>query len=351
MVFFVLILLLIGFSSASLAKPNCFNTDYISKENANAIKGIFVLLVFLSHGKSYITLDGVFDAPYIALQNHLNQVIVVMFFFYSGFGMMEQIRRKRFAYCQSIIRKRFPKLLINFDLAVVLFLLADWLLGKHVPIKQFFLALTAWNSIGNSNWFIFDVLVLYLLTCLAFLPLKRKDTDSMLYVCTLLLSLLSIGFVYVLMKLRLKHWWYDTLVFFSMGFWYSLVRDRIEKVLLRNDLVFMTAAGFVFALYVVFYYRRWNGVEYFSAWTACFVALTVMFSMKVRINSEFFKWFGDHVFSVYILQRLPFMLFHKLAFFGGHKYLFLLASFVATIPLALLFEACTRKLERTIWRG
>ena len=350
MIFFILILLLIGFSSAKLAEPNRFFADYISKENVNAIKGIFVVLVFLSHGKSYFTYNGVYDAPYLALQNHLNQMIVVMFFFYSGFGMMEQIRRRHFSYCRSILRKRFPKLLLNFDLAVVLYLLVRWLIRQPVQLKSFLLALTAWTSIGNSNWFIFDVLVLYLLTFLAFLPIGRAKSERAFYLCTLLLSLLSVGFVYALMKLHLKHWWYDTLLFFSMGFWYSLFRERIEKVLMRNDLIFSIAVGLLFSVYVVFFYRRWNGVEYFSVWASCFVALTVMFTMKVRIDSVLLRWFGEHVFSLYILQRLPFMLFSHLAFFGAHKYLFLVASFVVLIPLALSFEACMRKLESLIWR-
>lgn len=97
MIFFVLILLLLIFNKTEISKPGEFNKDYISPDGTLAIKGIFVALILLSHGKGYIELGGIYDEPYIALQNHLNQMVVAMFLFYSGYGMMESMKKKQFA--------------------------------------------------------------------------------------------------------------------------------------------------------------------------------------------------------------------------------------------------------------
>lgn len=91
MIFFVLILLLIVCRGATAAAPGEFARDYISKEKANVVKGIFVLLVLFSHASQYMNLSGPYDEPYRAFCGHLNQMVVVMFFFYSGYGIMESL--------------------------------------------------------------------------------------------------------------------------------------------------------------------------------------------------------------------------------------------------------------------
>lgn len=94
MIFFVAVLFLLIISGAEFSKPNEFNKDYISRAGTTAIKGIFVILIMFSHGKGYIDVGGKFDVPYLKMQDHLNQMIVAMFMFYSGYGIMESIKKK-----------------------------------------------------------------------------------------------------------------------------------------------------------------------------------------------------------------------------------------------------------------
>ena len=47
MIFFLLILLLIGVRSSTIAAQGQFNKSYLSKTDANNIKGIFVILIIL----------------------------------------------------------------------------------------------------------------------------------------------------------------------------------------------------------------------------------------------------------------------------------------------------------------
>ena len=96
MILFILILLMIIISNAEIAKSDTFNMEYISIRQTNVIKGIFVILVLLSHGSSYLNLTGVLDTPYKSLQSHLGQMVVSMFLFYSGFGMIKSIMKKRY---------------------------------------------------------------------------------------------------------------------------------------------------------------------------------------------------------------------------------------------------------------
>ena len=106
MILFILMLLMVIISKAEIAKPNRFNTEYCSIEQTNVIKGIFVMLVLLGHGNSYLNVTGALDIPYKSFQVHLGQMVVSMFLFYSGFGMIKSIMKKRFKYIKTLPLKR-----------------------------------------------------------------------------------------------------------------------------------------------------------------------------------------------------------------------------------------------------
>ena len=70
--------------------------------------------------------------------------------------------------------------MIHFDIAVALFLICDIILGKHYDLKTVLLAFTGWTSIGNSNWYIFAVIILYFIVLLSFTVFKKKQ-DGRVY--------------------------------------------------------------------------------------------------------------------------------------------------------------------------
>ena len=76
----------------------------------------------------------------------------------------------------------------------------------------------------------------------------------------------------------------------------------------------------------------------------------VLVTMKIRVYNPVLEWFGKHVFSIYILQRIPMIILDRFGFIDGHKYMCLMAVFALTIPFALAFEKVTdaalKKLER-----
>lgn len=202
MIFFVAVLFLLIISGAEFSKPNEFNKDYISRAGTTAIKGIFVILIMFSHGKGYIDVGGKFDVPYLKMQDHLNQMIVAMFMFYSGYGIMESIKKKGSAYIDTIPKKRFPQVLLNMDIAVVLFLILAATAGKFYGVGHILLSLIGWESVGNSNWYIFVILALYVITYFAFLILKKKNNKTTQLIGVIITTVLSVAFVYILMKTK-----------------------------------------------------------------------------------------------------------------------------------------------------
>ena len=85
--------------------------DYLSRQQGDSVKGIFILMVFLFHANSYVQEAGYAyahwtDAVFLDLCAKFGQLIVVMFLFFSGYGVMSAIRNKGAAYVQAMPRHR-----------------------------------------------------------------------------------------------------------------------------------------------------------------------------------------------------------------------------------------------------
>lgn len=147
---------------------NQYFNDYVSKEKSTSIKGIFILLVFFSHFNSYATFAGTSDQIYVRIVGIVGQAMVAIFMFYSGFGVMESIRLKGETYIRKIPQKRILSTWINFTCIVAVYALLALAVGNKITLTQMLLSFIGWDSVGNSNWYIFSILCLYLITYVSF---------------------------------------------------------------------------------------------------------------------------------------------------------------------------------------
>lgn len=345
MVIFLLLTALLVFPGMKIAPLGQLHKDYISKAQTSAINGIFTLFVFWSHVSTYIKLDGSLDTPYTAFKSYMLQMVVVPFLFYSGYGIMESIKKRGTDYVRQIPKNRFLKVLLHFDIAVVLYLIVNLAFGKTFPLKRILLALTGYSAVGNSNWYIFAVLGLYLIVFAAFMLAGKNHL-----VGALLTTVFSVGFVFAQMLLKRDSWCYDTIILFSVGMIFSLVRAPIEKILSKHDLVYLSSVAVAAVIYTFFYMRRSQGIEFYSMWGILFMALIVLFTMKIKIGNKVLTFFGSHVFSIYILQRLPMLVLSKLGLAAADKYLFVAVCFVITVILAVIFDKLTDKLDGLLFK-
>ncbi|MCF0151184.1 MAG: acyltransferase family protein [Firmicutes bacterium] len=336
------ILIIILISKSEFTGSN-YNRNYLSRDTTATVNGIFVMLVFLSHYYPYIGTPGEYDQAYAALRVHLNQAEVVTFLFYSGYGIMESIKRKGFSYVQKLPQKAL-QLLFRFDTAVLLYLILDVFIlhnGFVKDLKTVLLALLTWTSVGNSNWYITAVLCLYLLTFIAFLPIAKKDSPLMQNICTILLILFTMATVYVQMKLHRPNYCYNTMIMFPLGIVYSLHRQSIEKVLLHSEITFYCSFLLTVGLYCYSIGERLQSIEMYTLWIIAFMAAVVLLTMIIDVRSKFFLWLGNHVFSIYILQRIPMHILSHYGYTRSHKYFSLVLAFLSTVFIALLFEKAT----------
>lgn len=330
---FVISLFILLFAKS---RPTRWNGQYIGKEATSTINGLFIWLVFLSHFTQYLPSS----AGNIVGRN-LGQLVVVMFMFYSGYGCAMQCLAKGESYLRTFPQKRILSTLINFDIAVCAFVVVDLLLVKPLTVRQVLLSFVCWDSVGNSNWYIFVISLCYALFWLSADVLKRNIfvNNRVRWIWQVMLILLLIVSVLALSRLR-PGYWCDTMMAFGAGTVYGVSRNRIEAFVRKNYFISLVIAIvlFVSAAYIpILGQRHWISHNIKSI---AFAAIVVMATMKITVDCALLKWSGEHLFPLYIYQRIPMIVFSTLvpsAFLGGCCWIYFVISACVAIGLAALY--------------
>ena len=319
------------------------NKDYLSKENTNCIKGIFILIVFYSHLCTYIPYQHSKDFLMYDLRSFLGQLMVTMFLFYSGYGIYESIKKKKSNYINNIPIKRILITLLNFDIAVLTFAVVNQLIGNGKTLEEILLALTGWGGIGNSNWYIFAILFLYLSTYISFKIFDKNDKNAI--TCNWILTIFIMAII-AIYRGEGYEYCYNTLLCYPFGLTYSFYKEKINKIVFNNKkyiLLFIT----IFSIFFLFKKVENINTIFYSISSLLFVLCVILLSIKVKLNSPVLKWCGENLFWLYILQRLPMQVMSKLGY-SNHAYRFALIAFITTIILTFIYTKIVGKLNNLI---
>ena len=316
-----------------------FNDAFLDKSTADPIKGIFIFIVLLSHMRDYISPGGsVFDSLYAAFFPMIGQLMVAMFLFYSGYGCYESFQHKE-NYLKGFLKKRVLKTLVNFAAALLLYVLVNLLFRFHYSAKEYLLCWIGWESIGNSNWYIFTILALYCMTWLGFAV--EKKTAAKLSVP--IVSLLCVAYIYFMHAAGKESWWYDTSLCYPLGMMVSACKETLSQQL-KSTAKWLGWLAASLAAFLVCYKIG----SLFSFFAACFFCLVVVIlTAKLRIGNRPLSWMGKHLFEIYILQRLPMIL---LSWFQViDPMLFSALVICATMLLAGVFQLFLIKLDAKLF--
>ena len=269
---------------------------------------------------------------------YTSQLMVVMFLFYSGYGVMESIKKKKNDYIKSIPRHRVLNTLINFDIAVCLFLIVDLIIDNKVTLPQFMLSLIAWDSVGNSNWYIFAILLCYLSTWLTASIIK--DPLKMNIITFLFLIIASFG-----LSLVKESYWYNTIWAYPAGMLFSTNRKKIESF---TDSHYILSLFILFSLFALIYAIPIELAGLRMNTLSIVFALTVItLSMRVRIYNPALRWCGEKLFPLYIYQRIPMIVFAAIlpsSILTNYSFIYVLISLIATILICICHKYINIKL-------
>ena len=342
MAIYVAMLAILCLFGIQISGKNGFE-DYMSPQKTGSIKGVFVIIVLLSHIRQYVSLDSsAMNAPFKEFMSFFGQLMVVMFLFYSGYGVALGIKNKN-GYVKTLPTKRALKVLLHFDVAVLIFYIVGTLLGKDYSIKRLLLSLVGLDGVGNSVWFIFDIVILYLLTFAVFIFTKKR-----MLLGTAIMTVVSFAAVIVIREFKgAEYWWYDTIMCYHLGMWYALAKPYIDEKLLPDFNKWFSCTAITTAVFFTMHYvyeASGKSRKIFIPAALVFALMISLISMRIGINNSILQWFGKRVFGIYILQRIPMII---LSHFGANEnpFLFTAAVFALTIVLAEIFERSMDKLD------
>lgn len=335
MVLFLAVLFLVAV--LGLRKTDNGARDYMSVGMTDSVKGFFLVLVFFTHIWTYTDFSNAYlDRP-VAWIRQMGQCVVVMFLFYSGYGVMESIQKKGQMYVKQIPIRRVLNVLFQFECAMGLFLVYRYASGAHYGWKKILLSLAGWESIGNSNWYVFCILWLYIFTFVSFRIWKTNYGRAVIGV-----ALLSLAYSAVLHQMGKEDWWYNTILCYSWGMLFSLYRPKIEKAVNKDFPTWLGMMALLAVCYLSVYFIGNDHYVIYQWWVFCFAALGTVFTMRFVVDSKALRWLGKNLFGLYILQRLPMILLKPYMLADGatdvQKYAYVAVCFVATLGMAVVFR-------------
>ncbi|MDO4621026.1 MAG: hypothetical protein Q4B09_10450 [Lachnospiraceae bacterium] len=309
-------------------------------DNCNVVKGFFLILVFIRHFLQYkpIFVETPGHDLILMINGKLGQLIVALFLFYSGYGVMVSAIRKGSSYVRALPRRRILPTWISFAAAVAVYAAVTIGIGLYKPeLRRILLSMIGWKSYGNSNWYIFCVLLLYLAHWIA-MSLAGTGNCSVAVLCVL-----TGLYVLVVSGYKDSYWW-NTAFCYAAGCAWAVNKDRIDALLDRVSFGSPVGSLFFFIATRLLWQNRAVSEYLYLLCSVCFAVGVVLLSRCITIESPFLLWAGRNLYPLFIFQRLPMILLQKKLVGHGFYY------FIICLLLTLLTAPAYNQISRWIIR-
>jgi hypothetical protein len=268
-------------------------TETAILKGLNRFRFLFAIEVVLGH--TYLYLDNA------VLFLPLNQFLFIsngFFFFVSGFGLSHGYHAEA-SYLKGFLRRRF---LYLFLVSLVLFLSFS-LISKAGNWTAYPLTLKGYFE--NTNWFIFEIMVFYLLFYIFY---HLKDTKK----ASILIAVISLLFVNIAYLGGLGEKWYICTLSFPFGLLYREFFAGFEKVLRRKTSVIVcTIMAFVLIICLaaqseIITLIQWNdfirNVLFRYLLSFCVIIIFIRVQTHISLENIMSKAINKLSLEIYLLQ-------------------------------------------------
>jgi len=348
---FFFILIILSINDMNVNGLNKFNQDYMDLKYTNSLRGIFVWLIILSHHNSYYKN---YHYLYTKIIYCLNQKIVSLFLFYSGYGIFESLKAKGTNYAKTLPKKALI-LYIKFLIIIFLFFLSNLLLNLKYNIIRYLLSMIFISDIGNSNWFAFTIIIFYIYSYISFIYIKSINRHFLGVININIIIIIHIYFIYNFFYPK-KMYAIDNSLCFVLGFYYSLLKKYFDRILMKNDIHYFSISSLMIAIYFYLYINIFKSISANLLSNCSFCIIIIIISMKIRFNNQFLLFLNSHSFSIYLLQRIVMSFIRYKNLFKKNEFIRLFFEFITIISFSCIFDKYikidklfSQKNNKTIW--
>ncbi len=273
--------------------------NYLSKEQTNALKGIASCMVLICHLQANVDL---FKSSIIGtVFSSFGYLAVSIFFFISGFGLYEQLKKApdKKAYIQKFPHHRILPFYFLYGAVVLIYLVRDILVKQSVNfalvLKSFFFG----GTIVDYGWYFQVQLLLYIAFFIVFTLMKKHQIKA--------ITLLLLIYCAICVLLKIPTTWYQSVFCFSLGLLCSFCKDRLFSIKLNIPL--LTTFFFMLFIITLLFGNKRILPEFLRMVikiisSLSFVATITLLMRFLNIANTFTTVLGKYSFEIYILQGL-----------------------------------------------
>ncbi len=311
------------------------NKDYLSLETCGAFRGLFALVVVYHHLALNIS-GGVLFHQF----TRVGYLVVAIFFFYSGYGLMKKhITSPR--YYEQFLIKRIPTLLIPYLIASIVYWIFDAATGTIYTCKDIMInTFLRGSPIVPFSWYIIAIIVFYVAFWMLMLVFKQHY--GMIIICECFLYALYVLFCH---RMGYDVWWYQSAFALVVGMIWAYKETYLISLLEKNYFMIAAIAFLSFCLSLILY----NAVRFslvallFKIASAClFSVIVVLFSMKFIIGNKMFCLLGKISLEIYMFQGIPISFLCSKNIFQN-EFLWCISVLLLTIVIAIIFHLIFNK--------
>ncbi|MBR5086443.1 MAG: acyltransferase [Muribaculaceae bacterium] len=322
MILIVIIVIALGAGVALTCRGNTNLHDFDTRATL-PVRGLAALLIVLYH----VSLN-VPESRFLNLFSGTGALLVSIFFFISGYGLMVSYVNKGRDYLNGFLGHRFSKLLPPFLIAAIGYEIYQSTHPDHSTIASI-TAIAHGGTILPDSWFVITILIYYLL----FYLVARLLRTPVKIVIGLWLT--SAAYIALLYFLGWEQYWYITVCVFNFGTTYALLEDKIKDFFAAHRGALPCVAVLTSILIVACYMISVTMPIFYLLPLIIVFAIYAMGTLQSRVLA----FLGTISYEIYIMQCIW---RHKLfATADIHWSVYLLATLAMTIFTAwLLHRVC-----------
>lgn len=316
-------------------KWNTYNDDYLSKSQSNSIRGLLAIMIVFHHISQGMDLS-LYGYPLFQISGPL---IVALFFFYSGYGLLYSYIHKK-DYMKNFIVKRIPSIYIPFVSANFLYLMFHiCILGTTYSPVSFIKCLLGINLVNGIFWYIWILLLFYVIFYVLFTSFSLKKA---MYSMTIFI----VGFIVTLASTKgMGNYWYISSPAFIVGIFVCFKEREVVQFIKKHyifflpNILFVTIFCLMYILGIKISFGNmwiWHSVNLGITVVLSFLLITIL--LKCRIENFILSFLGMISLELYLLHPLIIDVLTNMGVAQHDPYLFLLLALEISIIVAYLIH-------------
>lgn len=341
MAIFIILLLLLIFYDFEFPKDihSLRENDYISQKQANCIKGFATCVIVLDH------LVAVTEKEvWIQLLTTCGDMMVAIFFFYSGYGMLYQYKRKGESYLLGFVQKKFRKILLPWMFLALIVPIYYTLGAKStVALEPAFRVQNILEQLGEwvpNGWFLL-VLFLYQLVFYGLARLFYQKTNMLIIGYAIFVAV----YIVIMHSLGMGYWWYYRCHCVVIGMLWCEKKDILLSVFKKHFGLWWT--GVFFSVVSLFIYSTFRNSDYTTTaiLLVTFVVLVQLTCMKAKLENPILEWLGNLSMEIYLIHGLVLGFLRSSIISISNVVFYGLLVFLFTIIIAVGFKKIFARFE------